>query len=54
MACEHLDTVIEEDSWGHQYVVCEDCGTEVETEDTRDFEAIIADRAERRRPDWAR
>jgi len=40
VVCDHEFTVTEEDPWGKPYVVCEECGQEVEPEDTRDFEAI--------------
>ena len=30
-------TVTESDPWGNEYSVCEDCGEEVEEEDTRSF-----------------
>ena len=35
--CEHEFTVTETDNTGVDYTVCEDCGKEVEPEDTRSF-----------------
>ena len=37
LMCEHEFTVTETDNWGVDYCVCEDCGKEVEPEDTRSF-----------------
>ena len=48
--CEHEDTYVDEDNYGNSYLICEDCGAEVEPEDTRDFEQMAEDRAERHRP----
>lgn len=50
MTCEHEFISVEEDAWGRRYDVCEDCGEEIEPEDTRDFESIAEARAERHRP----
>lgn len=44
--CDHEHLVDEEDQWGRPFIVCEDCGDEIEPEDTRDYEAIMEARAE--------
>ena len=35
MGCEHEFTATETDNWDTDYCVCEDCGKEVEPEDTQ-------------------
>lgn len=35
--CEHEHTYLDSDAWGVCVEICEDCGEEMECEDTRSF-----------------
>lgn len=37
MSCEHDYTYEDEDYFGKRYLICEECGEEVEPVDTRSF-----------------